>query len=182
MHCQQLQAVDVPKQSGPCPEPRSCLPVACSAPASPYWRHLSWRQHAGTLVLGAPRRSSLSWVRWSRGCTWGDWLKMCGEALRPPTAVSWLLVRRVAGESEEAERRTLSAHEPENPEEMEIALSLKMWLPLGRNKNKTKQKILRPALLRGKERRCPRRLLRKSRFPHLWVAHVRAASLSSWTT
>ncbi len=29
----QLQAVDVPKQSGPCPEPRGCLPVACSAPA-----------------------------------------------------------------------------------------------------------------------------------------------------
>ncbi len=33
MHCPQLQAVDVPKQSGPCPEPRGCLPVACSAPA-----------------------------------------------------------------------------------------------------------------------------------------------------
>ncbi len=26
-------AVDVPKQPGPCPEPRGCLPVACSAPA-----------------------------------------------------------------------------------------------------------------------------------------------------
>ncbi len=57
-----------------------------------------------------------------------DWLETCGEALRPPTA-DWPLTRRVAGESEEAERRTLSAREPENPEEKEIALSLKMWLP-----------------------------------------------------
>ncbi len=27
-------------------------------------------------------------------------------------------------------RRTLSAREPENPEEKEIALSLRMWVPL----------------------------------------------------
>ncbi len=34
------------------------------------------------------------------------------------------------GESEEAGRRTLSSHGPENPEEKEIALSLKRWVPL----------------------------------------------------
>ncbi len=31
------------------------------------------------------------------------------------------------GESEEAGRRTLSSHGPENPEEKEIALSLRKW-------------------------------------------------------
>ncbi len=46
----------------------------------------------------------------------------------------------------------------------------------------TKQKILLPALHRGKERRCSRRLLRKSKHQHLRVAHVRAASSTSWTT
>ncbi len=34
----------------------------------------------------------------------------------------------------------------------------------------------------GKERRCSRRLLRKSKFQHLRVAHVRAASSTSWMT
>ncbi len=34
----------------------------------------------------------------------------------------------------------------------------------------------------GEERRCSRRLLRKSKFQHLRVAHVRAASSTSWTT
>ncbi len=34
------------------------------------------------------------------------------------------------GESEEAGRRTLSSHGPENPEEKEIALSLRRWVPL----------------------------------------------------
>ncbi len=33
----------------------------------------------------------------------------------------------------------------------------------------------------GKERRCSRRLLRKSKLQHLQVAHVRAASSTSWT-
>ncbi len=36
----------------------------------------------------------------------------------------------VVGKSEEAERRTLSSHGPENPEEKEIALSLRKWVPL----------------------------------------------------
>ncbi len=40
---------------------------------------------------------------------------------------------------------TLSAHEPENPEEKEIALSLTMWYLWVEQK----QKIIRPALLRG---------------------------------
>ncbi len=60
----------------------------------------------------------------------GDWLEVRGEVLRPRTALSWPLAKWVAGESEEAMRRTLSARGPENPEEKEIALSLKMWVPL----------------------------------------------------
>ncbi len=51
-----------------------------------------------------------------------------------------------------------------------------------RNRNKTKQKILLPALHRGKERHCSRRLLRKSKLQHLRVACARAASSTSWTT
>ncbi len=38
-----------------------------------------------------------------------------------------------------------------------------------------------PALLRGKEWRCPRHLLRSSSFPHLRVACVRAALSPLWT-
>ncbi len=49
------------------------------------------------------------------------------------------------------------------------------------DRNKMKQKILLPALHRGKERRCSRRLLRKSKLQHLRVAWVRAASSTSWT-
>ncbi len=45
-----------------------------------------------------------------------------------------------------------------------------------------KWKILLPALHQGKEQRCSRRLLRKSKFQHLLVARVRAASSTSWTT
>ncbi len=45
-----------------------------------------------------------------------------------------------------------------------------------------KRKILLPALHWGKERRCSRRLLRKSKFQHLRVACVRAALSTSWTT
>jgi hypothetical protein len=59
-----------------------------------------------------------------------DWLEVRGEELRPLTALSWLLARWVAGESEEAAHRTLSPRELENPEEKEIALLLKMWVPL----------------------------------------------------
>ncbi len=44
-----------------------------------------------------------------------------------------------------------------------------------------KWKILLPALHQGKERRCSRHLLRKSKFQHLQVARVRAASSTSWT-
>ncbi len=53
-----------------------------------------------------------------------------GWVLRPRTALSWLLARWVVGESEEAGCRTLSSHGPENPEEKEIALSLRKWVPL----------------------------------------------------
>ncbi len=60
----------------------------------------------------------------------GDWLEVCGEALRPQTALSWPLARWVMGESEEATSRTLSSCVPENPEEREITLSLRMWVPL----------------------------------------------------
>ncbi len=49
--------------------------------------------------------------------------------------------------------------------------------------NRTKKhRILLTALFRGKERRCSRRLLRKSKVQHLWVARVRAASSTSWIT
>ncbi len=47
-----------------------------------------------------------------------------------PEPYSWLLAKWVVGESEEAGHRTLSSHGPENPEEKEIALSLKKWVPL----------------------------------------------------
>ncbi len=49
-----------------------------------------------------------------------DWPEVRGEVLRPRTAISWLLARWVVGESEEAGRRTLSSHGPENSEEKEI--------------------------------------------------------------
>ncbi len=58
-----------------------------------------------------------------------DWQEVRGEALRPRTALSWPLAKWVAGESEEAIRRTLSTRGPEHPEEKEIALSLNMWVP-----------------------------------------------------
>ncbi len=48
-----------------------------------------------------------------------------GEIHRPRTVLSWLLAKWVVGESEEAGRRTLSFHGLENPEQKEIALSLK---------------------------------------------------------
>ncbi len=54
-----------------------------------------------------------------------DWPEVRGEVLRLQTALSWLLARWVVGESVEAGRRTLSSHGPENPEEKEIALSLR---------------------------------------------------------
>ncbi len=65
----------------------------------------------------------------SLGPEW-DWPEVRGEECRPRTVLSWLLAKWVVGESEEAGRRTLSSHGPENPEEMEIALSLRSWVPL----------------------------------------------------
>ncbi len=49
-----------------------------------------------------------------------DWPEVRGEECRPRTVLSWLLAKWVVGESEEAGRRTLSSHGPENPEEKEI--------------------------------------------------------------
>ncbi len=46
-----------------------------------------------------------------------DWPEVRGEECRPRTVLSWLLAKWVVGESEEAGRRTLSSHGPENPEE-----------------------------------------------------------------
>ncbi len=57
-----------------------------------------------------------------------EWPEVCGEVLRPRTALSWLLAKWVVDESEEAGRRTLSSHGPENPEEKEITLSLRKWV------------------------------------------------------
>ncbi len=112
-----------------------------------------------------------------------DWPEVRGEECRPRTVLSWLLAKWVVGESEEAGRHTLSSHGPENPEEKEIALSLRRWVPLALGPAaEQKQKILLTALHRGKERRCSRRLLRKSKLQHLRVARVRAASSTSWTT
>ncbi len=51
-----------------------------------------------------------------------DWLEVRGEVLRPRTALSWPLAKWVAGESEEAMRRTLSTRGPENSEERELLL------------------------------------------------------------
>lgn len=81
----------------------------------------------------------------------------------------------VVGENEEAVRRSLSTHKPCNSEEGEIALPMKMWVPLAvRPAAEQNQKILHPALLRGREWRSLRHLL-KSSSPHLRVARVRAA-------
>ncbi len=100
--------------------------------------------------------------------------------------LSWLLAKWVVGESEEAGRRTLLYHGPENPEEKEIVLSLRKWVPLAlgptAEQKQMKQRILIPALPRGKERRCSRRLLKKSKLQHLRVARIRAALSTSWMT
>ncbi len=57
-----------------------------------------------------------------------DWPEVRGEEYRPRNVLSWLLAKWVVGESEEAGRRTLSSHGPENLEEKEIALSLRKWV------------------------------------------------------
>ncbi len=97
-----------------------------------------------------------------------DWPEVRGEECRPRTVLSWLLAKWVVGESEEAGRRTLSSHGPENPEEKEIALSLRRWVPLAlgpaaeQKQNETEDSP--PGPPPGKERRCSRRLLRKSKL------------------
>ncbi len=58
-----------------------------------------------------------------------DWPEVRGEEY-PRTVLSWLLAKWVVGESDEAGRQTLSSHGPENPEEKEIALSLRRWVLL----------------------------------------------------
>ncbi len=65
-----------------------------------------------------------------------DWPEVRGEECRPRTVLSWLLAKWVVGESEEAGRRTLSSHGPENPEEKEIALSLKRWVRTETKRNR----------------------------------------------
>ncbi len=62
-----------------------------------------------------------------------DWAEVRREECRPRTVLSWLQAKWVVGKSEDAGRRTLSlshTHGPENPEEKEIALSLRKWVPL----------------------------------------------------
>ncbi len=56
-----------------------------------------------------------------------DWPEVRGEECRTWTVLSWLLAKWFVGKSEEAGRRTLSSHGPENPEEKKIALSLRRW-------------------------------------------------------
>ncbi len=63
-----------------------------------------------------------------------DWPEVRGEENRPQTVLCWLLAKWVVGESEEAGRPTLSSHGPENPEEKEIALFLRRWVPLAQQK------------------------------------------------
>ncbi len=58
-----------------------------------------------------------------------NWPEVRGEECRPQTVLSWLLAKWVVGESEEAGRRTMSSHGPENPEEKEIALSRESGQP-----------------------------------------------------
>ncbi len=115
-----------------------------------------------------------------------DWPEVRGEECRPRTVLSWLLAKWVVDESEVAGHRTLSSHGPENPEEMEIALSLRRWVPLAlgpaveQKQNETENSPPGPPPREGW--RCSRHLLRKSKLQHLRVARVRAASSTSWTT
>ncbi len=50
-----------------------------------------------------------------------DWPEVRGEECHPRAVLSWLLVKWVVGESEEAGCHTLSSHGSENP------LSLRKW-------------------------------------------------------
>ncbi len=76
-----------------------------------------------------------------------NWPEVHGEECRPRTVLSWLLVKWVMGESEEAGRRTLLSHGPENPEEKEIALSWESgnrW-PLDQRQNRNRRFSSRPS-------------------------------------
>ncbi len=71
---------------------------------------------------------------------------MRGEECHLRTVLSWLLAKWVVGESEEARRRTLSSHGPENPKEKEIALSWESgyrW-PLDQRRNRNGRFSSRP--------------------------------------
>ncbi len=96
-----------------------------------------------------------------------DWPEVRREECHPRTVFSWLLAKWVVGESEEAGLRTRRKRK---------------LLFLEKVGTEQKRKILLPALHQGKDWRCSRRLLRKSKFQHLRVARVRAASLTFWTT
>ncbi len=119
-------------------------------------------------------------------CPKRDWLEVRGEEYRPRTILSWLLAKWVVGESEEAGRRTLSSHGPENPEEKEIALSLRKWVPLAlgpaaeQKQNETKDSP--PGPPPGEVAALFSPSPEKEQLQHLRVARVRAASLTSWTT
>ncbi len=113
------------------------------------------------------------------------------EVLHPRTMVSWPLeIEGIVDESEEAVHRSLSTHEPHNPEEEETDPFLKMWVQRteqrtenrAENRKKKKPGILGPALPQGKEWLCACHLLRMSSSPHLRVANVSAASSSSSRT
>ncbi len=98
-----------------------------------------------------------------------DWPEVHGEEYCPRTILSWLLAKWVGGESEEAGRRTLSSHGPENPEEKEIALP---WTSGG-----TEDSPPSPPPREGAVLFSP-----SPEKEHLRVAHVRAASSNSCTT
>ncbi len=79
-----------------------------------------------------------------------DWPEVRGEECRPRTVLSWLLAKWVVGESEEAGRRTMSSHGPENPEEKEITLSWESgyrW-PLNQRRNRNGRFSSRPSTRR----------------------------------
>ncbi len=102
---------------------------------------------------GAAKGSRAGWYRKaarsetslqnSLGPKW-DWLEVHGEVLHLRTAPSWLLARWVVGDSEEAMHRTLSSRGTENPEEKDIALSLKKWVPLALEPAAEQKKKHRP--------------------------------------
>ncbi len=108
-----------------------------------------------------------------------DWLEVRGEVLHPRTMLSWLLARWVVGESEEAMRRTLPSLGPENPEEKEIALSLKKWVPA---EQKIETQDSSPGPPPGERAALLLPSPEKEQTPAPLCCPVRAASSTSWTT